>query len=87
MTDQPRDEDGRFASGNSMGRQPVTSSGDQPSVHTRLRAAARDAVIRGKMVDQSHRPIRTDHAIAAITDHGKAGASPGRFKYKGGVVR
>jgi len=67
---------------------------DVPTVGTErpritLRPAARDRIVRNKMVDQGSRagrPIRTDADIASRTDFGKpqAGltATPGRFKYQ-----
>lgn len=84
---QPRDSHGRWAATGSTGNQPVTSSAGQASVHTRLRPAARDRIIRNKMVDQSHYPIRTDAEVTAKTDLGKAGPSPGRFQYMNGRIR
>ena len=82
--DQPRDENGRWASSGSMGNQPVMSHANQPSVHTRLSAAARDRIIRGKAIDQRHFPNRGPEATAA-TDLGRpqAGltATPGRFQF------
>jgi len=69
---QPRDSHGRWAATGSTGNQPVTAHADQPSVHTRLRPAARDRIIRNKMTDQTHFPIRTDAEIAAKTDLGSA---------------
>ena len=84
---QPRDDHGRWASTGSVGNQPVTSSAGQPSVHTRLRPAAREKIIINKMTDQSHFPIRTGAAVNAMTDHGKPmgslTATPGRFKFQG----
>ena len=84
--DQPRDSNGRWASTGSVGRQPVKSSGGQPSVHTRLSRAARENIIKGKGVDQRHFPIRTDAYATGLTDRQgpMAGltATPGRFKYQ-----
>lgn len=84
--DQPRDDHGRFASSGSMGNQPVKSSAGQPSMHSRLRPAARDRIIRQKGIDQRHFPIRTDAEATAKTDLGRPMASitstPGRFKYQ-----
>lgn len=86
MADIHRDERGRFAPGDSMGNQPVTEHANTPSVHTRLSAAARDAIIRGKGVDQRHYPVRTDAEVTAKTDFGKPQGSQmstaGRFKYQ-----
>jgi hypothetical protein len=84
---QARDSHGRWASTGSVGNQPVTASAGQASVHTRLRPAARDRIIRNKMVDQSHFKVRTDAEVTALTDHGKAGPSPGRFQYMNGKIR
>ena len=42
---QPRDNHGRWASTGSVGNQPVTAHAGQPSVHTRLRPAAREKII------------------------------------------
>jgi hypothetical protein len=67
-----------------MGNQPVKSSSGQPSVHTRLSAAARDAIIRGKGIDARRYPSRGPEATA-LTDHGKPQgsftASSGRFQF------
>jgi hypothetical protein len=83
---QPRDSHGRWASGGSVGNQPITSSAGQASVHTRLRPAAREKITINKMVDQSHYPVRTGAAVNAMTDHqrpmGSLTATPGRFKYQ-----
>jgi len=58
--DQPRDSNGRWASTGSVGRQPVKSSGGQPSVHTRLSRAARENIIKFRSVDQRHYGISDD---------------------------
>jgi hypothetical protein len=87
MEGQPRDERGRWAATGSTGNQPVTAHADQASVHTRLRPAARDRIIRGKFADQRAYPVRTDAEVTAKTDLGKAGPSLGRFQYMNGRIR
>jgi hypothetical protein len=73
---QPRDDHGRWTSGGSVGRQPITAHDGQYSVHTRLRPAARDAIRKMKMTDQTHFPVRTGAEINGKTDFGKPYSSP-----------
>jgi|SRR5579862_1716772 len=91
--DQPRDDHGRWSSSGSMGRQPVQSHDNQPSVHTRLSAAARDRIVRMKGIDQRRYGVPMDTQgsrlrpdTGAKTDFGKPMASqtstPGRFKFQ-----
>ena len=80
--DQPRDERGRWSAGSASGdhqaeaRDPsdrrVVTAHAEPSVGTgpRLSAAARDAVIRGKMVDQSHFSNRGPDTLSKARDLG-----------------
>ncbi|HVA17445.1 MAG TPA: hypothetical protein VMV59_06995 [Candidatus Dormibacteraeota bacterium] len=79
----------RNVSGQNLSRATVvTKHAGAASVGTsRLSAAARDSVIRGKATDQRHFPIRSDANIAARTDQGKPQigltATPGRFRFPG----
>ena len=80
--DQPRDNRGRWSAGSASGdhqadaRDPsdrrVVTAHAGPSVGTgpRLSAAARDAVIRGKMVDQTHFPNRGPDTLSKARDLG-----------------
>jgi hypothetical protein len=60
-------------------RHDVPSVGTEPPRIT-LRPAARDRIIRGKLVDQTHRPYRTDAEVTSRTDFGRAGPTPGRVQ-------
>lgn len=83
--DQPRDSHGRWTSNGSIGRQPVQSHANTPSVHTRLSAKA-EKIALGKAQDEKRYPSRTDQEVAAMTDLGKPTPSystkQSRFPYQ-----